>query len=288
MSFPTCSLSGLDLSQPCVRESLAALIPLAFVASCLFVFVLERLTPSFVALFTQWLTVEEADQITSKAAESKADVLPKLNAAVTSSIWILISVAETAVWVAIGSYNLSLGDAYASRHFAFAATWLYATVKSGQNMESPPMQLMFLYALHFIGALFMIAGDVYFASIYGSDFSGGFELLGQGANAVATLILVMCSLASPFSPQPTLEIGDEKVESHSPEDTTTIWGWLSFDWLNPLVREGTRRTLNETDIYDLGKNLQAWPLFSKFTALDSTSSLLWRLFRANSQDLMCV
>lgn len=287
MNSSACSLKGFDLSQSCVRESLAVLLPVAYVALCLGVYILERLAPSFVAPFTQWLTVEEAHRISSKVEKEEHNT-QITTYGVTSSIWIFISITETAVWVAIGSYNLYLGDLYAIRHFVFAATWLYATVKSGLETDSPPMQLMLLYAMHFIGSVFMVTGDVYFTAVYGSNIPGGSELLGQGANIVATAILVLCSLSSQLNPQTSLDGGDRKGGNRSPEDSSTVWGWLTFQWLTPLLKEGTLRTLNEADVYDWGMNMQAWPLFSKFVALDPTSSMPWRLFRANSQDLMYV
>ena len=281
----TYSLKTLDLSQPSFRETLAALVPFGYVVACLLALGLQRFSPSFVSLFTQWLTVEEASQIISN--DAKKDVISKAKPvhAVTTT-WILISAIETAVWVAVASYNLFLEESLAFQYLIFAATWLYATVKVARSMRFPSMQLMFLYFFLFVGAVFMLVGDIYFPVVYGRDPPRRIELFAHAANVFATAVLVLCSLRSPFSPQPSQPREERSDCIASPEDSTTMWRWVTFKWANSLISEGTRRTLNEVDIYDLAITMRAWPLFSKFSKLDPSSSLLWRLFRANSQDLM--
>ncbi|KAF7799417.1 hypothetical protein EIP86_010651 [Pleurotus ostreatoroseus] len=71
----------------------------------------------------------------------------------------------------------------------------------------------------------------------------------------------------------------------SPEDYTTLFGWITFRWISPLIARGTQKTLNETDIWDLSPTMQARPLHMKFSATHR-DTLLRRLWAANSRDLL--
>lgn len=71
----------------------------------------------------------------------------------------------------------------------------------------------------------------------------------------------------------------------SPEDYTTLWGWMSFRWILPLVDRGTATTLNESDVWKLSPTMQARPLYIKFSRTHR-ATLLRRLWAANSLDLM--
>lgn len=287
MNNSTCSWSPLDFSQTCIRESWATIVPLAYVVACLIALGLRQVSPSFMALFTQWLSVEEA--LESISGNMKGDSIPETEPPTkVTPIWIGISLAETSVWATVAAYNLYSRDDYAMRFLAFAATWLYATVKTAHNMEFPSMQLMVLFALHFIGAVFLTVGDIYFSMVYGHTVPATLELIAHALNVTATATLIISSLASPFNPLPVVSAvsGSDKIPS--PEDSTTVWGWITFRWVNKLISEGSKRTLNEVDIYELSLTTRAWPLFSRFSKLDPSSSLLWRLFRANSLDIMYV
>lgn len=76
-----------------------------------------------------------------------------------------------------------------------------------------------------------------------------------------------------------------KGNSVWPEDYTSLWGRMSFNWVALLIRKGTNMTLNENDIWDLSPTMQARPLYIKFGQTHGWS-LLRRLWVANSQDLI--
>ncbi|KAJ7197871.1 hypothetical protein C8J57DRAFT_1262609 [Mycena rebaudengoi] len=68
--------------------------------------------------------------------------------------------------------------------------------------------------------------------------------------------------------------------SVSPEDYTSLWGWVSFRWIYPLVQRGRNVTLNETDVWNLSPNVQSRPVLIKFVTmpLDFIGTLLSILF----------
>ncbi|EAU87480.2 ATP-binding cassette transporter [Coprinopsis cinerea okayama7 len=69
----------------------------------------------------------------------------------------------------------------------------------------------------------------------------------------------------------------------SPEDYTTLFSWLTFSWVYPLVQSGRHKTLNEEDVWELSWGLRSrvvWGVFSRIRLIldaigerGSTSSL---------------
>ena len=54
-----------------------------------------------------------------------------------------------------------------------------------------------------------------------------------------------------------------------------------------LIAEGTNTTLKEKDVWRMSVTMRARPVFRKFMTI-KTGGLWWRLWEANSQDMMCV
>ena len=73
----------------------------------------------------------------------------------------------------------------------------------------------------------------------------------------------------------------------SPEDYTTLWGWITFDCVYPLVKKCTNATLSEKDVWDLSPTMQSCPLFIQFRrTANAKKGLLWKLCAANGLDVM--
>ncbi|KAH8112485.1 hypothetical protein DFH11DRAFT_1545837 [Phellopilus nigrolimitatus] len=66
---------------------------------------------------------------------------------------------------------------------------------------------------------------------------------------------------------------------------TTLW--TSFDWTQALITRGTRTTLNEDDVWNLTITMRVRPVFRKFADLKQ-SSLMWKVWAANSLDIICI
>ncbi|EDR01376.1 ABC transporter [Laccaria bicolor S238N-H82] len=73
--------------------------------------------------------------------------------------------------------------------------------------------------------------------------------------------------------------------SVTPEDYTSLWGWVTFFWVRPLVNLGRDNTLNESDVWNLSPTMQSHPIFVTFSAI-AQSTLLRCLWTANSLDLI--
>ena len=69
----------------------------------------------------------------------------------------------------------------------------------------------------------------------------------------------------------------------TPEDYTSLWGWITFNWVYPLVQQvsfidvrhfladcllqGRDTTLNEDDVWNMSPTMQSRPVFVKFSSL---------------------
>ncbi|KAJ7108203.1 hypothetical protein C8R44DRAFT_884968 [Mycena epipterygia] len=73
--------------------------------------------------------------------------------------------------------------------------------------------------------------------------------------------------------------------SVSPEDYTSLWGWVSFRWVHPLLQRGRNTTLNEKDVWDMSPNIRSRPIFIKFSTLPQ-KTLLTKLWAENSFDII--
>ena len=100
---------------------------------------------------------------------------------------------------------------------------------------------------------------------------------------LATSSIHLRSCVSPLIPSTMANI--RQGQSVTPEDYTSLWGWVTFFWVKPLVDLGRDTTLNETDVWNLSPTMQSRPIFVKFSAI-AQSTLLRRLWTANSLDLM--
>jgi hypothetical protein len=55
----------------------------------------------------------------------------------------------------------------------------------------------------------------------------------------------------------------------SPEDYLSIWQWMSFTWLSPIVAKGkdTSTRLEESDVWEFSPTLGSRATFGKFAAI---------------------
>ena len=63
----------------------------------------------------------------------------------------------------------------------------------------------------------------------------------------------------------------------------TLWQWMTVSWMSPLIKIGSRRQLNDEDVWLLGYEFQHRQLHDTFRELKG--SVLRRLIRANWIDL---
>ncbi|KAF7297333.1 ABC bile acid [Mycena indigotica] len=269
-----------DLSNACVRSSWAAIIPSVFVLVTLatqFTFpVPQQLRPSLLALkrqFTPFLPLPEAEALAqaedlAQGVEEDIEIdsrTPPWQHLVLSSIALL----ECVAWLASGAFSVGLEQLgwRAIHHFLISTTWLYAfTFSTMQATATPPYRLLALYVIHFCGGLLQA--------------NGWLTLVNLSCITVLLVTIVRMPMAIPSKSTRRDEIG----RSISPEDYTSLWRWVTFSWIYPIIQRGLRVTINESDVWNLSPTFSSHPLFLAFSALPQ-KSLLGRLWAANSFDM---
>ncbi|KAN0111601.1 hypothetical protein V8E52_008339 [Russula decolorans] len=305
-----CRLSSeiwhLDLA--CARSFWGALVPAAFVFLLSVVTIplptwLSNLMRPIKEPFTPFLTLQEAEALdTAAIAESKAALgeagLGEADAVAehveSRHFWKSLflswfALIETLVWLGIASFTIIQDErdlVYVASPFVLALTWLFATVRSIVRPKfTPPYDLLTLYLIYTVFELVSLGAFAYNHRAYGTPLPPLLILTAHILNLCVVFILVAIVLSMPLA-IPSRQVEKAKIGlSVSPEDYTTLWGWVTFSWVWPLVRRGTNTMLNEDDVWALSPTMQSRSVFVKFSNT-KRATLLRRLWAANSLDLI--
>ena len=112
----------------------------------------------------------------------------------------------------------------------------------------------------------------------------------RGCEILAALVSIAFILSMPLrDPQLTREGISPPFEKpvsrlRSPEDSLTLWQFLSVSWMSSLMSVGSERQLNSEDVWSLGFEFQHRLLHEKFRELGG--SVVRRLLSANGLDLL--
>ncbi|KAI0317356.1 ABC transporter type 1, transmembrane domain-containing protein [Amylostereum chailletii] len=288
----------------CVRTLWGTILPAAAAAVLLAVSALPRsrwltaVTKPIPAPFQPFLTLAEAEALDA-AAHASSEVAeptvapPKLPSVPLSRTLTLswLSLAQTLVWFGLASYSLIQVQSpeswlHCARALATATAWLYATVRPiARPVATAPYDLFLLFLLLALVQTVLLGGTLYNNAVDGVPLPDPTSLAAHVLNLVVTLVLLCVVLAVPVG-VPSLRVPAGKIGvTVSPEDYTTLWGWLTFSWVWPLIKRGTHTTLDEADVWELSPGMQSRPVFFKF-ARTRNMTLLRRLWRSNSLDLL--
>ncbi|KAH9854525.1 multidrug resistance-associated ABC transporter [Lenzites betulinus] len=282
------------LSDTCVRGFWAAVVPFTIVGLVL----LSATPPARIVLrvarkpFTNFLTIREAEALISgdeNVAEKEEPAAPLWRTLVLSTV----SLVESLLWVALGCYSLIVDPDNTwngIRDLLVATTWLYAALRLIiKPTATAPRDLFVLFGAHLVLGLIVLFGHFYDTYVYAVPLPGTLRLTTEIVNLVAVGGLFIVVLNMPLG-IPSKQVKKEDIldaaqgKTISPEDYTTVWGWVSFRWVLPLLELGTHNTLNEVDVWSLSPTMQSRPLHIKFSR--STGKLLKRIWATNSLDLM--
>ncbi|KAJ7054741.1 hypothetical protein C8F01DRAFT_1221334 [Mycena amicta] len=294
---------AFDLGDACVRDSWAAVAPsallLAIFASRIHLPVpkpIRRPLDVLKGQFTPYLPLHEAeglalsDDIDKLVAEE-----PEVEVTASVTIWrtfvfAVIGLVECLAWLAGGSFLLITGHSLwnAAQRFLVASTWLYTVVRPiSRPTATPPYDMFTLYGIHLAGGILQLGGYLFQHSAYGVPLPGAITLVALSLNLVAIVGLLTVIFGMPLGlPSHLVKKGDIGG-TVSPEDYTSLWGWVTFTWVYPLVKRGRDTTLNENDVWGLSASISSRPIFIKFSALRQ-NTLFRRIWAANSFDIIVV
>ncbi|KAI0332219.1 multidrug resistance-associated ABC transporter [Cubamyces sp. BRFM 1775] len=280
-----------SISDACVRGLWAAILPSAFVGLVL----VSAIPPisSLLRILKQplenFLPLPEAEALLygeddAVQESDKENVVPLWRTLILSTVALL----ECLLWVSIGCYSLIVepGDSWTGiRDVLIAATWFYAVLRPiVRPTATAPFDLFMLFGLHFLLGSLVFFGHVYDYYVFAIPLPSSPVMAVYITHLVAVAGLLVVVVNMPLD-IPSKYVKKEEIgKSVSPEDYTTVWGWMSFRWVIPLLDRGNSTTLNEADVWSLSPTLQARPLHIKFSR--SSGKLLKRIWQANSLDII--
>ncbi|TCD65592.1 hypothetical protein EIP91_002477 [Steccherinum ochraceum] len=246
------------------------------------------------ALFADFLTLPEAEALDASEKTEAFDQDEKVPVPLWRSILLSgLALGETLAWLSIGSYVLITSDSNFDtwrilRPFVVAFAWFYAATRPVvRPSATPPYDLFILFLIQFVLAIVTSGGLVYDNRVLDIAYPPVWILVGHVANLVASFLLVVLILNMPLA-IPSKRVKKEDIGlTVNPEDYTTLWGWITFNWVEPLIARGTTTTLNDKDVWGLSPRFQSRPLFIKWSQPSSQrKTLLRKLWAANALDLI--
>ncbi|KAF8812935.1 multidrug resistance-associated ABC transporter [Phlegmacium glaucopus] len=289
-------LEAFDFQSQCIRELWSSFLPAVLVlVLCFFSIPIPHVFDILCAPFKTYLTLHDAEALDSNAAvvdkiSSQDDTGdPELVPLWRAVVLVFLGLIQCLSWIALGSYRLYedpsdvLGGVLP---FLVAMTWLYTIVRPiSHPIATSPFDLFSIYLVLFCVGFLQIGGIMFDYAIFGSPSPSTLTLIALSANLLALLILLIVVLNIPLA-LPSNRINKKDVGySVSLEDYTTLWGWITFSWVYPLVQRGRHITLNEQDVWNMSPTMQSRPIFIKFSSI-YRSSLLRRILAANSLDII--
>ncbi|KAJ7057932.1 hypothetical protein C8F01DRAFT_1255822 [Mycena amicta] len=290
---------AFDLGDACVRGSWAAVAPsallLAIFASRIHLPLpkpIRRPLDVLKSQFTPYLPLHEAEGLALSDDKLVAEE-PEVEVTASVTIWrtfvfAVIGLVECLAWLAGGSFLLITGDSLwnAAQRFLVASTWLYTVVRPiSRPTATPPYDMFTLYGIYLVGGILQLGGYLFQYSAYGVPLPGTITLVALSLNSVAIVGLLTVIFGMPLGlPSHLVKKGDIGG-TVSPEDYTSLWGWVTFTWVYPLVKRGRDTTLNENDVWGLSASISSRPIFIKFSALRQ-NTLFRRIWAANSFDII--
>ncbi|KAF9471234.1 hypothetical protein BDN70DRAFT_888357 [Pholiota conissans] len=243
-----------DFRSPCIRASWSAFLPAALVFALCFCSVpiprpVQHLIGILRAPFKSFLTLHEAEAVDVTAElgeatledEDTTDLVkaPKVIPVWRTVVFAFVGMLQAFYWVADGAYRLyndRLNVWSGVFSFLVAISWTYTIVRPiARPTATPPYDMFAIYLVMFFAAILQLGGVWFDHNILAIPYPSAFTIAGLIANlltvfALLTVVLSM-PLAIPSNRVDKAEIG----RSVSPEDYTSLWGWISFSWVYPLI-----------------------------------------------------
>ena len=289
----------LDFGDPFVRELWACILP-----SALVVLFCATLIPVPGWVRSLWrrvsrplrnsLTLEQAEAYEAayeikKGSPADHSTPTKPTTSIPRTIALSgLALLQVIVWLGLGSYSFAVGAENRDVILAVvtAATWLYASLRpiiwSSQTVF---YDLFALYLAHLVTGFVILGGSFFDHSVYQLPLPSPVVLAARVVNLSVLVILFGIVLNMPLA-VPSARINKDDVgKSVSPEDYCSLWDWISFHWVVPLIKKGTHSTLNEDDVWKLSPTLSSGPLTSLFKDLGH-ARIFWKLWTANSGDMI--
>ncbi|KAJ7843057.1 hypothetical protein B0H14DRAFT_2359165 [Mycena olivaceomarginata] len=289
--------SAFDFWDGCVRSSWSAVLPfLAAITFCVaslrvpWPSPLQKLFTALKAPFRTFITLHEAEAVDLQWQPTRRSEYLRPPPFGRSLVFTFAGVLQSLAWIANGVFYFVATNQADAWHFAqcllVAFSWLYTAVRPiASPFGTAPYDLFVIYCLHLVGGVLLLGGRLFDYVIGETPLPSTPTLVGLSANLASVLVLLYFTVKMPMD-LPSAGVKTEDIgESVSPEDYTRLWGWITFNWVYPLIKRGTHQMLNEKDVWGLSPTMQSRPVFIKFQSIRSVS-LLRRLILTTSLDMI--
>ncbi|KAG5350464.1 hypothetical protein C0989_010944 [Termitomyces sp. Mn162] len=284
----------LDFDEPCVRSAWAALVPFGVVLVVFFVFLGLRLR--ITKVLRTFVTLDEAEALVHTAengddngngvSNDSEPTKPTPTRCWKPFFFVTVGLASTLTYLTHFSYLVITSSLpLALPSLLLALSWLYTVLRPAlKPTQTVPYDLFAVYTAFFAGAVLHLGGVYYDRGVFGLPWPGVSTMLALWGNLIVTTAMVSVVLGMP------LALPGENVKAKdigatvSPEDYTSLFGWITFFWVYPLVQRGRYTTLDEKSVWNLSPTMQSRIIFSKFAATPAVS-LFRKLIVTNSLDL---
>ena len=189
-----------DISNPCVRDSFAAIVPAVFVGCILITSIpqLRRRLGKLGRPLATFLSYSEAEALLSGSYDSahgralRAPLWPQI-------LLSCISLVQSLVWLGIGCYNLTADSDFlsSSLDILMSSTWLYAALRLLiWPTLTVPYDLFSLFVIHLLFSFINGAGYLYDHYVYATPFPAGLEIVLRigGDSMIAVLLAVVLNM----------------------------------------------------------------------------------------------
>lgn len=191
----------------------------------------------------------------------------------------------------MGECNLSFSTCCADRVLQTYLT-LHPIFKPSRT---PSMMVFTLYITHFTTSLIslVMAGYVRTITSRATPWASPTFFALESLTLATSMILITATLGMPLvDPEITDRLGSDAQR----EDKVTLYDWITFAWVNPLIQLGYKQTLKDEDVPKLSKTMRSEQVFASLLAISeprkdtkgntiAPPSLLRRLVTLNAVDL---
>ncbi|KIK63814.1 hypothetical protein GYMLUDRAFT_40900 [Collybiopsis luxurians FD-317 M1] len=200
-------------------------------------------------------------------------------------VFTFIGILEMILLLATGVYNAVISRSALSS-FLNVFVWSYTV---GRFIAYPqptvPYDLFSLYVLQLVSEACQLGAMLFDRDAYGVPLPPTDVIALHVFTLTMVVVLLAVVLSMPMA-VPSRKVNKSEIgKSISPEDYTTLFSWITFTWVYPLIKKGKVTTLDEKDVWSLSPTIQSRPIFAKFMKIQS-ATLLKRIFWANSLDFI--
>ncbi|CAE6396795.1 unnamed protein product [Rhizoctonia solani] len=262
--------------------------------------------PPKIAIFTPFITDDDIAAVEAEEAAAntkpkatpvpdpdipteRSSLLPNSNVPVTRpDTWrqitfTVLALLETAGWTVatVNRAKSSVGVLALVTTIVALVSWVYAALRpSVRPSRTAYYDLFSIYLSHFLAACVALY-EVSSSTTGSVGFST--ERIAHVLNSLLTFVGLVVIVNMPLSLSGNPEV-DEDGLLPALEDHCTLWQWMTFTWVSPIISLGASRPLEEKDLWQLSRSMRTRTLMRKFLQVQR-SSLLRRILVANAMDL---